>query len=423
MKKRNFLRGMVLFFLGCFLFPASLVFAGQISVYLDEKQVRFDAEPVIENGRVLVPFRGALELMGYHVTWEGNSKTITTSRNGNTIEMEIGDVNAKINGQPFVLDVPPKIVNNRTLVPLRIVAEGTGIEVEWEEETSAVLLNTQEKRIAKLTQSVVLIQTNQLQGSGVVFSEDGIIATNVHVLENASTVKITFEDGSVYHGEVKVIGYDYPRDIVFLKIQQTGLHPVTFSDFSVKVGDSAFTIGSPQGVKNVVGTGSVTGVNEGILEITAPIQKGSSGGAVFDKEGMFLGITHLQGEKKNYAISLPVIQKTSLHQNLTLEQWRGTEKPLIPPDYFQVKKESEGVSVFWEPLYGVEGYHVYLSKEKNGTYEQAKNPSDGTALWKWGFPYSFGLSIPKGQGYYIKISSVKEGKESEKSQVVYLGNK
>jgi len=423
MKKKKVLREIALFLLACFIFPASFVFASEVGVLLDNKNVFFDTDPVIENGRVLVPFRGTLELMGYDVNWEDATKTIKTGRNGNTIEMKIGDVHATINGKPYLLDVPPKIVNDRTLIPLRMVAEGTGIEVSWEDVQKVVRLTTEEKKMGKLAQSVVLIETDKLQGSGVVFSADGVIVTNIHVIENAKHVSVSFEDGSRYKEEVKVIGYDYSRDIVFLKINKNGLQPVVLGDFSkVKVGDSAFTIGSPEGLKNLIGTGSITDVNQGIVEMTTPIQKGSSGGALFGIDGKLLGITHLHGEGKNYAISLPMLQKTKLDQNLTLEQWNNIEKPLMPPDYFDIQKQGNEISVFWEPLYNIDSYRIYISRKKDGTFEQVKNPNAGDLLWKWGFPYSFGLSIPEGKNYYIKVSAVRDGKESQKSQVVTLPN-
>ncbi len=102
-----------------------------IQVFCDDKEVLFDVPPIIENDRTLVPFRAIFETLGAVVDWDGASQTVTGALNGSTVSLVIGSSTAYVNGQSTMLDVPPKILNNRTLVPLRFIAENLGFGVEW----------------------------------------------------------------------------------------------------------------------------------------------------------------------------------------------------------------------------------------------------------------------------------------------------
>ena len=83
-------------------------------------------------------------------------------------------------------------------------------------------------------------------GSGVVYSEDGYILTNNHVIDGASTIEVTLHDGTSY--EATLVATDEQTDVAVLKIEASGLVPVTFGDSSaLAVGDLAVAIGNPHG--------------------------------------------------------------------------------------------------------------------------------------------------------------------------------
>ena len=109
-----------------------------ITVYLNGSQIIFDTPPIIESGRTLVPVRAIFEAMGMTVNWDANTYAVTAEGSGNYISMAIDNINANVNGQAYTLDVPPRIVNGRTLVPVRFIAESLNKEVLWDGENRVI---------------------------------------------------------------------------------------------------------------------------------------------------------------------------------------------------------------------------------------------------------------------------------------------
>jgi len=111
-----------------------------ISVTIDGKPVSFDVEPVMENSRILVPLRAIFEAMGASVKWNEDTQTVTAEKDGTKVSMQIGSNKMVKNGETITLDVPPQLINNRTLVPVRAIAESFGAKVDWDEVTKTVLI-------------------------------------------------------------------------------------------------------------------------------------------------------------------------------------------------------------------------------------------------------------------------------------------
>ena len=100
-----------------------------------------DIAPTIVNGRTLVPFRTIFEELGFNINWNGATKSITATRQGTTINLQIDNIKASVNGKTVELDVPPTIKEDRTLVPLRFVAESSGAFVDWNGEKKTIAIN------------------------------------------------------------------------------------------------------------------------------------------------------------------------------------------------------------------------------------------------------------------------------------------
>ncbi|MCL2838053.1 MAG: copper amine oxidase N-terminal domain-containing protein [Oscillospiraceae bacterium] len=149
----------------------------RISVILDGERLEFDVEPIIIDNRTLVPFRAIFEALGFEVEWVESEAQIaeinimlSISDNAEVFDwvfdrpavgagndfgmigLQIGS-SAMLIGSDFAyspyynfrwitLDVPPQIVDNRTLVPLRAIAEATGADVEWDADTQTVTITT-----------------------------------------------------------------------------------------------------------------------------------------------------------------------------------------------------------------------------------------------------------------------------------------
>lgn len=106
--------------------------AAEVKVYLDGNMLEFDQPPIIEDGRTLAPLRAIFEALGADVGWDGETSTVTAQKEQVEIELQIGSKAAYINNQPVELEVPGRIVNDRTLVPLRFVSEALGARVDWD---------------------------------------------------------------------------------------------------------------------------------------------------------------------------------------------------------------------------------------------------------------------------------------------------
>ncbi|MBQ7040108.1 MAG: hypothetical protein IJN39_06025, partial [Clostridia bacterium] len=115
--------------------------------------MNFDVPPVIMNGRTMVPFRAIFEALGCTVSWDAETRTATGIRNGRKIQLTIGDKTARIGDQPQTLDQEAVIENSRTLVPLRFVSEALGAEVQWLADSRVVvILATVPKETVMFTQ-------------------------------------------------------------------------------------------------------------------------------------------------------------------------------------------------------------------------------------------------------------------------------
>ncbi len=139
-------------------------------------------------------------------------------------------------------------------------------------------------------------------GSGFVIDTTGRIVTNYHVVDGASEVTVTLQDGKELKG--KVVGKDKDTDLALVKVDPEGadLHPVKLADSDkVRVGDPVIAIGSPFGLGGTVTAGIVSakdrvigvGRYDDFLQIDAPINRGNSGGPTFNLAGEVIGVNSL----------------------------------------------------------------------------------------------------------------------------------
>ena len=116
-------------------------FAGDITVNLDGKNVDFpNQQPVIQDGRTLIPLRGVFDSLGYDITWAGDTKTVTLSKDSELLIIVIGNKTYFHNGVEYDTDVPAQIINGSTMLPLRAIAEAAGLTVAWDGERKTAVL-------------------------------------------------------------------------------------------------------------------------------------------------------------------------------------------------------------------------------------------------------------------------------------------
>lgn len=113
-----------------------------IKVLTNEKEVVFDVQPRIQNGRTLIPIRSVLESLGTEVSWEESTETISVIKGSNVIKLTVGSNWAYVDEKQVMLDVPASIIDGRAMVPVRFIAEELGFKVAWNEKKRIVLINT-----------------------------------------------------------------------------------------------------------------------------------------------------------------------------------------------------------------------------------------------------------------------------------------
>ena len=116
-------------------------FAKEATVTLNGEELSFDVDPVIIDGRVMVPMRTIFEALGFNVDWEAETSTVKALREDRAIVITIDENYLFVitdNLNPYELDVPAMLIDSRTLVPLRAVSEGAGCEVNWNSDSRTV---------------------------------------------------------------------------------------------------------------------------------------------------------------------------------------------------------------------------------------------------------------------------------------------
>ncbi len=236
------------------------------------------------------------------------------------------------------------------------------------------------------TKTIVQVQVGQQDengdfisiggGSGVVINENGLIITNHHVINEADGVRVIFEDGRMYEGQI--VGSDKLTDVGLVKIDKTGLTPINIGDSNgIFVGDLAVAIGHPLtlGAAPTVTTGVVSALDRrldvgndamnaavtlfGLIQTDAPITRGSSGGALLNKNGELIGITtaiataDVGAEGLGFAIPINLaldIVEDLLDDGRVLHAFLG----ILGAQYFEVAEDGARIfsGVYIEELYG-----------------------------------------------------------------------
>ena len=186
-----------------------------------------------------------------------------------------------------VQEVTVKKVTGQTLMtPAEVYASTVGSVVSI--NCSAVSTNIFGQRVESAS-----------SGSGFVITQDGYIVTNHHVVASASSVKVTMYDGKEY--SAAVVGSDSDYDVAVLKVETTGLQPVTLGNSAdVNVGDTVLAIGNPlgeltfsmsQGIVSCCDRAiNVSGTPFNMIQVDASINPGNSGGPLMNLYGEVVGI-------------------------------------------------------------------------------------------------------------------------------------
>lgn len=191
-------------------------------------------------------------------------------------------------------------------------------------------------------------QTSSL-GSGVIFSKDGYVITNFHVIEAAEEIEITTHNGKKY--DASLIGADPETDLAVLKINNQALPNIILGNINnISVGDSVLAIGNPFGVGQTVTMGIISGLGrnqlgistfENFIQTDAAINPGNSGGALVDVNGDLVGINSAIYSKSGgsmgigFAIPIDLVKKVTeqiIIKGYVTRGWIGVEVQELTDD-------------------------------------------------------------------------------------------
>lgn len=140
MKTKVYYKILILSFILMFTFSFNAFANTNISVYVENEKIDFDVNPVIENGRTLIPLRGVFEKLGANVDWNKNISEVVIKDKNNEIQMLLGKNKVMVNGEIKDIDVPTKMINSRTFAPIRFITENLGHTIKWDESTNSIYI-------------------------------------------------------------------------------------------------------------------------------------------------------------------------------------------------------------------------------------------------------------------------------------------
>ena len=201
--------------------------------------------------------------------------------------------------------------------------------------------------------------TSAASGSGFIYSDDGYIITNFHVVENSSSISVSMYDGTSL--DAKLVGYDESNDVAVLKVEsEQALTPVVIGDSNnLNVGDPVVAIGNPLGELTFsLTSGAVSaldrevtfsgGITMNLIQTDCAINSGNSGGALFNLYGEVIGITNAKysGNSSsgatidNIGFAIPMNHVRSIVDSIIEKGY--VVKPYIGVTIADVSEESQG---------------------------------------------------------------------------------
>ena len=185
---------------------------------------------------------------------------------------------------------------------------GGGVRLRFSETRGGVLTIQQVyERVNPCTVTIAtaLSGTSASVGTGVIFTEDGYILTNAHVIQGGTEAFVVLTDGRVFR-DVRLVGYDPANDLAVIKVDAEGLPVAEFGDSdALRVGDTVYAIGNPLGIelRGTLTDGIVSAINRNVevggvtmtlIQTNAALNNGNSGGPLINVYGQVVGVNTMK---------------------------------------------------------------------------------------------------------------------------------
>lgn len=165
---------------------------------------------------------------------------------------------------------------------------------------------TPEEIYQRCNPAVFTVLTDEAQGSGFFINSSGVAVTNYHVLRGANSGRVELANNRAYQ-IVEVLKASEELDYAIFRVGVSDKVPfLPISRKDVVIGEKAYAIGSPQGVNNTFSQGIVSQIRKHLIQISVPIDHGSSGGALLNEYGEVIGITAAGVEDSNADLNFAI---------------------------------------------------------------------------------------------------------------------
>lgn len=140
MKTKGYFKIVLSFMILIFAFSFNAFADTAVTVYVDNEKIDFEVNPIIENGRTLIPLRGVFEKLGARVDWNKNISEVVIKDKSNEIQMILGKSKVMVNGEIRDIEAPTRMINSRTFAPLRFITENLGHDIRWDSGTNSIYI-------------------------------------------------------------------------------------------------------------------------------------------------------------------------------------------------------------------------------------------------------------------------------------------
>lgn len=306
-----------------------------VSLKVNGKILKTDVPPKIINSRTMIPARALFEEIGGTVTWDQTNYVVTINYNDQVIKLTINSKTALVNGTQKTLDVPAQIVNSRTLIPLRFVSENLGFTVDYDSKTRTAIVNIPDNN-TKTDDSTGT--TNTIQKVTVTHGSESNMYTTVKVVSSKAL------DSSDYKTMVLANPNRYVID--FLNHKDTS--------------------GS---TKTLYSTTNTT--NSAVASVRAAMFETTTYRLVFDLNKVETPTISFSSDKKEMTVTFnPISSSTQPSENTgDKDNTSGSDTPAVEPD-------PEPEPVVFEPY--ADGKLVVMLDPGHGESTGGKRSPDGT---------------------------------------------
>ncbi len=241
-----------------------------------------------------------------------------------------------------------------------------------------------EKNIPSIVSVLTASDRGESSGTGVVLTEDGYIITNHHVIQGGHSVQVVLHDGRRY--PAMLVGGDQANDLAVLKIPSKDLTPAEFgSSEALRVGDEALAIGNPLGeeLRGTMTDGIISAIDRDVssdgntmtlIQTTAALNSGNSGGALINVFGQVVGITNMKmmsyyNTIEGLGFAIPSTTAKAVAEEL-IATGHISGRPVLGFTGYSLSAEEAGTHGF------TEGVYVSTVDPKSDAYEQGLRPGD-----------------------------------------------